>query len=311
MQELTDCQSATIVESIARNDRNDPEDAAKMSLMNSMKRKAKAMACAMLASACFAGSAVGSDLYSPGSNPSRMYTVVRPVVGDIVTPIFLMGSNPQEFLDSLDPVAVQAAGVSKATIDYYVANLRPESLSHGVVGYAMGGYAVPGNESSNRTCAVVLATHDQMRTTSTMFHEAVHCKNFTELRSDRKAWSLAASMNEPNLGMTNNQFMSLFHEVLAAYVQVAYSANQDVTDGLAMVMSAAEPNENTATSIGFRTARNALFLCSKKDACSTYSPDVVTMLSRDRGAREAMLSDIKELFHAASASGYIVENSDK
>ncbi|ORL53304.1 hypothetical protein B7H18_02630 [Pseudomonas putida] len=59
-----------------------------------------------------------------------------------------------------------------------------------------------------------MATHDQMRTTTTMFHESVHCKNFSELRNDRGAWNLAASMNRPALGMNNNQFMSLFHEVL-------------------------------------------------------------------------------------------------
>ncbi len=266
------------------------------------------MCAAVLASVSVGACAV--NLYQEGSTPSRMFEVVKPVVQDKVTPVFLFGDNPDELLALLDSAAVKNAGISQATLDYYKANVRPESLAYGVVGYAMGGYAVPGNELANKTCAVVMATHDQMRTTSTMFHEAVHCKNFTELRADRKAWDLAASMNRPSLGMTNNQFMSLFHEVLAAYIQVAYSANQGVTDGLAMVTRAAQPDKNTATSIGFRTARNALKVCGVKNACSTYAPDVVRMLASNSYARGQMMLDLKELFDTASASGYVVENSD-
>lgn len=253
--------------------------------------------------------ASAANLYVAGTNPSQMYEVVKPVVGDTVTPVFLFGDNPQELLAHLDHEAVRKAGVQQATFDYYVRKLRPESLAYGVVGYAMGGNAVPGNESINKTCAIVMATHEQMRTTTTMFHEAVHCKSFSELRSDRDAWQLAMSMNRPALGMTNQQYMSLFHEVLAAYIQVAYSANQGVVDGIGMVMRAAKPDKNTATSIGYRTARHALKMCSTKDACSTYSPDVVRMLSSNSYARGQVMLDLKELFAAAQASGYVVEDS--
>ena len=152
--------------------------------------------------------ASAANLYVEGTNPAQMYEVVKPVVGDTVTPIFLFGDNPQELLAHLDPEAVRKAGVEQATFDYYASKVRPESLAYGVVGYAMGGNVVPGNESINKTCAIVMATHEQMRTTSTMFHEAVHCKNFSELRSDRDAWQLAVSMNRPALGMTNQQFLS-------------------------------------------------------------------------------------------------------
>lgn len=252
--------------------------------------------------------ASAANLYVAGTNPSQMYQVVKPVVGDTVTPVFLFGNNPQELLAHLDPEAVRKAGVEQATFDYYASKVRPESLAYGIVGYAMGGNAVPGNESINKTCAIVMATHEQMRTTSTMFHEAVHCKSFSELRSDRDAWQLAASMNRPSLGMTNAQYMSLFHEVLAAYIQVAYSANQNVVDGLGMVMRAAKPDKNTATSIGYRTARHALKICSTKDACSTYAPDVVRMLSSNSYARGQVMLDLKELFAAAKQSGYVVEN---
>lgn len=209
---------------------------------------------------------------------------------------------------SLDPEAVRRAGVEQATFDYYARKVRPESLAYGIVGYAIGGNVVPGNESINKTCATVMATHQQMRTTTTMFHEAVHCKSFSELRSDPEAWRLAAAMNRPALGMTNGQFMSLFHEVLAAYIQVAYSANQGVVDGIGMVMRAAKPDKNTATSIGFRTARHALKMCQVKGACSTYSPDVVRMLASNSYARGQVMLDLKELFAAARASGYVVEH---
>lgn len=279
--------------------------------MKTIKRITSTVAQAMIVCAFMVGGSLASNLYEPGSIPDKMFEVVKPVLGDTVTPVFLIGDNAAELMTFLDPVAVQEAGIGQETFDYYVSKLIPDSQVHGVVGYAIGGFSVPGNASANRTCAIVMASHQQMQTTSTMFHESVHCKNFAELRVDNAAWKIAASMNNPSLGMSNNQFMSLFHEVLAAYVQVAFSANQGIQDGLGMVMRAAEPNKNTATSIGYRTARNALFLCSNKGSCSTYSPDVVRMFEKDSAARTAMLQDIKELFEAASASGYIVENSDK
>lgn len=276
--------------------------------MVSIKQILKVAVFAMLASACMTQSANASNIYEPGSVPAKMFEVVKPVVGELVTPIFIRGDAPSTLISAVNPVAAEQTGIGQATLDYYLANLRPESHDHGVVGYALGGYGVPGNESSNRTCAIIVASPDQMKTTGTFFHESVHCKNFYEMRADSEAWNLASSMNTPDMSMTGSQFMSLFHEVLAAYVQVAYSSNQGIVDGLGMVLRAAEPNANTATSIGFRTARNALYLCSKKDACSTYSPDIVRMLAKDPDAKVAMLKDIKELFNAASATGYIVEN---
>ena len=264
-----------------------------------------------LVAAALAGFSAGStaaNLYEPGSIPFQMFKVVEPVVGREVTPVFLIGNAPSELMASLDHEAVKKAGIPKATFDYFLANLHPDSLEHGVVGYAMSGFAVPGNESANRTCAIVMATREQFQTTTTMFHESVHCKNFAELRVDNGAWRLAASMNGPALGMSNNQFMSLFHEVLAAYIQVAYNSNLGIKDGLGMVIRAAQPDKNTATSIGYRTARSALKMCEAKGACSTYAPDVVRMLNSNSYARGLMLLDLKELFGAARDSGYVVEN---
>ncbi|NNA43838.1 hypothetical protein HBO18_06800 [Pseudomonas lactis] len=266
----------------------------------------KSIVFALLAVMSTGSSAV--NLYQPGSIPAQMFEVVKPVVGDTVTPVFLFGDNAAELMGFLNPVVVQEAGIGQATFDYFVSKLIPDSQVHGVVGYAIGGFSVPGNESVSRTCAIVMASHQQMQTTTTMFHEAVHCKNFAELRVDNEAWRLAASMNRPELGMSNNQFMSLFHEVLAAYIQVAYNSNLGIKDGLGMVIRAAQPDKNTATSIGYRTARSALKMCEAKGACSTHAPDVVRMLNSNSYARAQMMLDLKDLFDAAKASGYIVEN---
>ena len=271
-----------------------------------MSISGKSIVFALLAVMSTGSSAV--NLYQPGSIPAQMFEVVKPVVGDTVTPVFLFGNNAAELMASLDPEAVKEAGIGQATFDYFVSKLIPDSQVHGVVGYAIGGFSVPGNESVSRTCAIVMASHQQMQTTTTMFHEAVHCKNFAELRVDNEAWKLAASMNRPALGMSNNQFMSLFHEVLAAYIQVAYNSNLGIKDGLGMVIRAAQPDKNTATSIGYRTARSALKMCEAKGACSTYAPDVVRMLNSNSYARGLMLLDLKELFGAARDSGYVVEN---
>ncbi len=237
-----------------------------------------------------------------------MFTVVSPVVGQKVTPVFILADKPGAFAKAIDPATAAKAGVSDDILRYYSKRLKTDVVQYGVKGYAIGGYGVPGNESTNRTCAIVISTARYMQTTATMFHEAVHCKNFSEFRSDPAAWRLAASMNAPWVGMTNDQYMSLYHEVLAAYIQVAYSANQGFQDGIGMVKDAAMQEKNTATSIGFRTARNALKRCSVKDACSTDAVAVTRMLAGSPADRADMLLDLKELHEAAVDSGYVVGN---
>lgn len=277
--------------------------------MQKVARWGWAVVKAVLVGACLVGSASAANLYKEGTTPYRMFKVVEPVVGNAVTPVFIMGDQPLRFLADMDYEAVKAAGVKEETLRYYMANLKPESKGFGLVGYAMSGSGVPGNEVKSKTCAIVVAGDEQMKTTSTMFHESIHCKNFAALRDDPKAWLVAASFNDPSLGMTINQFMSLFHEVLAAYMQVAYASNLGLQDGMGMVRGAAAPDHNTATSIGFRTARRALALCAKKDACPTDSVALVTMLARDPVLKAELTQDIYELYLAAKATGYVVENN--
>lgn len=275
--------------------------------MQNMARLGLVVAKAVMVGACLIGSVSAANLYKEGTTPYRMFKVVEPVVGNDVTPVFIMGDAPIRFVADMDYDAVKAAGVKEETLRYYLTNLQPESKAYGVVGYAFAGQRAPGNEVRNMTCAVVISSDEQLKTTTTMFHESIHCKNFTALRDNHKAWLVAASLNDPSFGMTTPQFMSLFHEVLAAYMQVAYASNLGLQDGMAMVKSAAEPDHNTATSIGFRTARKALALCAKKDACPTDAVALVHMLARDPVLKAELTQDIHELYLAAKASGYVVE----
>jgi hypothetical protein len=261
-----------------------------------------------LASVCFIASASAANIYKPGTTPDLMFKVVEPVLGTAVTPIFIMGDEPLKFMADVDSEAVVAADVKEETMRYYLTNLKPESKAFNVVGYAMGGSGVPGNEVRSRTCAIVVASTQQMQTTTTMFHESIHCKNFAALRDSPETWLLATSLNSPALGMADGQFMSLFQEVLAAYMQVAYNSNLGMKDGMGMVMTAAKPDSNTATSIGFRTARRALSLCAQKDACPTDPVALVKMLAGDPILKAELTQDIHELFLAAQASGYIVQD---
>lgn len=256
----------------------------------------------------YAISSSAGNIYQAGSVPSMMFNVVSPVIGQNVTPVFILADNPGEFEKAIDTAAAAKAGVSDDALRYYTRHLKPDVVQYGIKGYAMGGYGVPGNETASRTCAIVISDRKYMQTTTTMFHEAVHCKNFAELRADLAAWRLALSMNAPWVGMNTEQYMSLYHEVLAAYIQVAYSANQGLQDGLGMVKDAATPDQNAATSIGYRTARNALKRCSVKDACSTDAVAVTRMLAGSPADRADMLLDLKELHRAAVDSGYVVGN---
>lgn len=263
----------------------------------------------VLAFACLMGSVSAANLYKEGTTPYLMFKVVEPVVGGAVTPVFILGDDPTQFVANMDYEAVKAADVKEETLRYFLTNLKPESKAYGLVGYAMGGSRVPGNELKSRTCAIVISSAEQMKTTSTMFHESIHCKNFAALRENREARILAASFNDPSLGMADNQFMSLFQEVLAAYMQVAYASNLGLQDGIGMVQRAAVPDQNKATSIGFRTARRALALCAKKDACPTDPVELVYFLARDPVLKAELTQDIHELYLAAKATGYVVENN--
>jgi hypothetical protein len=276
--------------------------------VNIVIRAVTIFALSALASVAFVSPASAANLYKPGTTPDLMFKVVEPVVGDAVTPVFIMGDEPLKFMSDVDSEAVKAAGVKEETMRYYLTNLKPESKAFNVVGYAMGGSVVPGNEVKNRTCAIVISSAQQMKTTSTMFHESIHCKNFAALRDDAEAWRLASSLNDPALGMADGQFMSLFQEVLAAYMQVAYHSNLGLKHGMGMVMRAAQEDHNIATSIGYRTARRALSLCAKKDACPTDPVALVKMLAGDPVLKAELTQDIHELFLAAQATGYIVQD---
>jgi hypothetical protein len=187
---------------------------------------ARVVASVVMALACLVGPASAANIYKPETTPDLMFKVVERIVGGAVTPIFIMGDEPLKFMADVDSEAVVAAGVKEETMRYYLAHLKPESKAYGITGYALGGSGVPGNEVRSRTCAIVVSSSQQMKTTTTMFHEAIHCKNFAALRDDPVAWRLASSLNSPALGMTNNQFMSLFEEVLAAYMQSLTTATR-------------------------------------------------------------------------------------
>lgn len=247
-----------------------------------------------------------ANIYVDGSTPARMHTVVMPVLGDAITPIFFLGNDGQRFMADIDAKAARDFELNQITLTQYLNALQPNSRSHGVIGYTMGGAKFHGNEIEERTCAIVLADELAMRTTSTMFHEAIHCRTFADLRKDRNAFSLAVSFNKPALGMTTMQYISFYHEALAAFLQVAYASNNGRKDGLSMVLRSAKATENKAVSIGYRTARAALEMCGKPGACPTATADLVRMLSKDSLVMNRITADIVELQMAAVKSGYVL-----
>lgn len=271
----------------------------------------KLMALPIMMSVTLCAPAGADNLYAPGTTPAKMFAVVYPVLGDKVTPIFFMGNDGQRFLNDLDPEAVKRAGVEQITIDQYYKALTPETRANGVLGYSLGGAKFSGNEKEEVTCGIVVADKGAMKTTSTMFHEAIHCKTFAELRKDKAAFALAVSFNKPGLKLTSFQFVSYYHEALAAFLQVAYDSNDGHKDGLGMIIRYSKSNKNTATSIGFRTARAALKLCGKAGSCPTDTPALVKMLSNNTDAMDAITTDMVELHRAAVASGYVVAGTGK
>lgn len=245
------------------------------------------------------------NLYVAGTTPAKMFDVVSPVMGP-VTPVFFIGSDGARFMGDLDQSAVKRAKVSDLALSQYRKALVPETRSHGVLGYTLGGARFSGNEAKDVTCAIVVADEGALKTTSTMFHEAVHCKTFAELREDKRAFDVAMSFKTPEMGLTSLQYISYYHEALAAFLQVAYASNEGQKHGLSMIVRTAKAEENKAVSIGYRTARAALRLCGEKNSCPTSTTDLVRVLAGNADVMKSITMDMVELQHAAVSSGYVV-----
>lgn len=250
-----------------------------------------------------------ANIYKPGTTSSKMYEVVAPVLGDSITPIFLLGNDPVRLIKEMDSDAVKNAQVSEKAVRQYVAALKPDSYSHGVVGYILGGYKFDGNESSFKTCAIVFANANFIKTTETLFHEAIHCKNSSDLQKDKTAFLRSVSHYNVTLGLTKRQYQSSYHEALSAFLQVSYHANEGRSDGLQMVKRYAAESENKAVSIGYRTARAALKTCGASGACPTDTSGMVKMLSERDDLISLIHADMVELLQAAVKNGYVVADN--
>jgi hypothetical protein len=256
--------------------------------------------------AALSGYASAANIYVKGTTADQMYRVVAPVLGDQTTPVFFVGSDGLRFLRDLDGQRVRDAGLTADTFRYYYGALKGDASNHGVLGYILGGIDAPGNEKYNASCAIVVSNEGALRTTRTYFHEAIHCRTTADLRLDKQAWMFAKSLNKNHEVVSAKYFMSYFHEVLAAYLQVAHSANNHIEDGRSMIEQQALLQTNAAESIGFRTARSALRLCGIKNACPTDTAALIRYLSENESAVNEFNMDILELHKAAIDSGYVV-----
>ncbi len=245
------------------------------------------------------------NIYKEGGFHYESYLKTHPVLGRSITPIFIFSEDREEFLSSLNQASFLESGIHLTTISQYFSQLKPDAKQHGVTAYTLGGKAVVGNEERETTCGIVVAHAFSRDIGETLIHEAMHCKTFSDIRLSHSAKMKASNLYALTSELTGPQFLSLFHEVLAAYLQISFVANGLTDQGDLMVKRAAAAKENKAVSIGYRTARNALDLCSLPRSCPVETEEIIDLILKSKKLTDSTVADIMELHKAAVKSGYV------
>lgn len=250
--------------------------------------------------------ALSANIYKPGTEAHALFDNVGDVLPDDASIVYIVKDDRGRFLRQIDGEAFLNAGLSTKTIDYLLTriskNLTAES---GVRAYTVSGKNIPGNGDRQKITAIVVTDARWIEDTATMFHEALHAKNaYANGTAAYQAALLPAWKKAKNL--TPSQFMGLFDEAVVAGQQVAYTYNENRSAGIGMIEKYASNGYNGRVSIGYRTAKNMLKKCGKKDACPTETVAMIDTIVDDQELLNDLLLDIDEIMVASKKMGVIV-----
>lgn len=236
-------------------------------------------------------SAFAANVYKPGTQGHEMAEFVGRFLETDMTVLFLRADDYLHYVRQVDEAAYAEAGLGSETLSY-LANGALRMFSDNntrMNAYATSSGDIPGNEEKASVCGIVFGSSDKV-TMDTIFHEAMHCKTGAYLTNDEYTFQrLKAYYNvKPYVEMSN--FVNMFEEAMAAHLQVAYFANEGVSEGIEMVRREAGFDQNGVNSLGVRTARSALEMCGTEGACST---DTLT-LAASMMSSPALMEDIKQ-----------------
>ncbi len=250
--------------------------------------------------------ALSANIYKPNSEAHELFAAVEDVLPKDASIVYFAKGDRGRFLKQIDGEAFLNAELSTKTIDYLLTriskNLTAES---GVRAYTVSGKNIPGNGDHQKITAIVVTDARWIEDTATMFHEALHAKNaYVNGTAAYQAALLPAWKKAKNL--TPSQFMGLFDEAVVAGQQVAYTYNENRSAGIGMIEKYASNGYNGRVSIGYRTARNMLKKCGKKDACPTETIAMIKTIVGDQELLNDLLLDIDEIMIASKKMGVVV-----
>lgn len=251
-------------------------------------------------------SASAANIYKAGTEADTLFRNVQDVLPKDAVIVYMLKDDRGRFLKQIDGTAFLEAGLSTTTMDYLLDRVSPKlTAESGVRAYTVSGKNIPGNGDRQKVTAIVVTSERWAKDQGTMFHEALHAKNAyvngtpAYQAALMPAWKKAKSL-------TPSQFMGLFDEAVVAGQQVAYTYNENRSAGIEMIEKYASNGYNGRVSIGYRTARNMLKKCGKKDACPTETVAMIKTIVGDQELLNDLLLDIDEIMVASKKMGVIV-----
>lgn len=250
--------------------------------------------------------ALADNIYKPGTQAHSLFNSVEDVLPRDASIVYLVKDDRGRFLKQIDGEAFLNAGLSTKTIDYLLARISQKlTAESGVRAYTVSGKNIPGNSDRQKITAIVITDHRWIEDQGTLFHEALHAKNAYVNGTPAYQTALLPAWKKAK-NLTPSQFMGLFDEAVVAGQQVAYTYNENRSAGIEMIEKYASNEYNGRVSIGYRTAKNMLKKCGKKDACPTETVAMIDTIVDDQELLNDLLLDIDEIMVASKKMGVIV-----
>lgn len=253
-----------------------------------------------------AATTLADNIYKPGTKAHSLFNAVEEVLPRDASVVYLVKDDPGRFLRQIDGEAFLNAGLSTKTVDYLLTRISKRlTAESGVRAYTVSGKNIPGNGDRQKITAIVVTDARWIEDRATMFHEALHAKNAYVNGTPAYQTALMPAWKKAK-NLTPSQFMGLFDEAVVAGQQVAYTYNENRSAGIEMIEKYSSNGYNGRVSIGYRTARNMLKKCGKKDACPTETVAMIKTIVGDQQLLNDLLLDIDEIMIASKKMGVIV-----
>lgn len=246
----------------------------------------KLLSFALITMAALSLSANGHSLYKKDTDADKMARVVSLIADDKAIPFFVHRDNLSLYSSQIDPRKLEGFTLPVDKMD--------ESLSMGRMSDSE--YArmtlIPVADSDSRVCMITFA-RDKIDMV-TFVHEALHCKTSKHWDDDDYINLAGVAYVETKPDVSPSVYLNYFEEALVAHLTVAYAMNAGL-DGMDEIRALNKIDKNVSSSIGIRTARNAVQVCGEKGACSLDVMTIANQMMNSPGFIQALKQDAEEL----------------